>query len=147
MDFLQTEQRLVYTSKDYESIYVFFNDEYRIEYAELFVLCAIIGFKTNSRKALSENGREFRSNYIKSGNRSSLYTILLSNKATPFVIDDFLVKEKYKDMVKVLEEYSEGGMNEIIEKVFKSKYHKGNLDPVYKHYLRDVMQYVRDIVN
>ena len=144
MDFLQTEQRLIYSSKGNENIYKFFNENYGIDYSEFFVICVVIGFKNKSRIAFNETGREFRSNYIKSNNRATLYTVLLSESREQYTIHDFTNKEKYKDMIKTLEEYAEGGVQILIQKSFRSKYYKGNLDMDYKYYLKDLLQYFSD---
>jgi hypothetical protein len=48
MDFL-TGQQLVYANKKYEGIYELFKTEYGIEIAELFILCASIGYKHGRR--------------------------------------------------------------------------------------------------
>jgi hypothetical protein len=147
MDFLQTEQRLAMTSKTYESIYMYFNEQYGIEYAELFVLCSIIGFKEGKRMKFTENGREFRTNYIKTNNRAALYSILLCNSDIQYKIEDFANKEIHKNMVNLLEEYAEGGMTHLVDRVFRSKYYRGNLDSSYKYHLRDLMKFIEQKID
>jgi len=141
MDFLN-EQRLIYTSKENENIYKFLKDVYKIENTEFFVLCASIGFRANRKEQFDETGREFRSNYLKSSGRTTLYTILLNSSEQKISIDDFGNKENHSRYVKLLQEYAEGGVCELIDRVLKSKYSSGYLDQSYKWYIPDIMNYV-----
>jgi len=145
MDFL-TDQRLIFTSKENENIYIFFNTKYKIEIAEIFLLCATIGYKKNLRVQYSEYGREFRSNYIKPSGRSSLYSILLDSNEN-ISVEDFQNKENHNRYVKILQEYAEGGMFDLIENVFSIKYSNGFLDENYDLYIYDILKYVRSIIS
>jgi hypothetical protein len=81
---------------------------------------------------------------LKNLGRVTAYTIMLSDVDLNIDIDDFGIenKENYNKYIRVLEEYSEGGMELLVEKVFRSKYTSGNLDPNYRWYLVDVMNFV-----
>lgn len=145
MDFL-TGQQLVYANKKYEGIYELFKSEYGIETAELFILCASIGYKYGRKVSFEKDtaNKQFRSNYLKNLGRVTAYTIMLSDVDLNIDIDDFGIenKENYNKYIRVLEEYSEGGMDLLVEKVFRSKFISGNLDPNYRWYLVDVMNFV-----
>lgn len=140
MDFL-ADQRLIYTSKENENVYTFLNEKYGLKYHEAFLLFAIIGFRNQKRIPFNNTGREFRSNYLKIAERVSLYTILLKSEEN-ITFDSFSVKENHSVLVKILEEYAEGGLNVIISEVLKSKYINGRLQEGYINYIPDIMNYI-----
>jgi hypothetical protein len=140
MDFL-ADQRLVYTSKENESIYTFLNEKYGLKYHEAFLLFAVIGFRSHKRITFKDTGREFRSNYLKISERVSLYTILLKSDLD-ITFESFSVKDNHSKLVKILEEYAEGGLHVLISEVFKSKYLNGKLQEGYINYIPDIMNYI-----
>ena len=143
MDFL-TEQRLVYTSKENENVYKFLAEKYKLAYHELFLLFSAIGFIKKERKSFNEKGREFRCNYLKPSERVSLYSILI-NSDEDITINDFGNKSKHQEYINVLEEYAEGGLEILIQNVFRSTYENGLLDEKYAMYISDIMHYIYEL--
>lgn len=141
MDFL-SGQRIFYTSKKYENVYLYFKNEYDITYDELFTIAAVIGFKNNKTGSVTEKGREFRSNYFKRNNKATIYSIVLNDKDLGKQIDKFEDSDYVVACKKRLEEYAEGGMDWITENLFPRKWDGIKLDSSYDEYLIDIMTYV-----
>lgn len=141
MDFLR-DQGLIYTSKKYEEIYKLLKEKYDISYDQLFTLCAAIGFKNNRFLEIGEKGREFRGSYLKRDNRASLYSIILNDETLGRQIDSFDKSEYQKECVKKLEKYAEGGMEILVEEVFRGKWGTNKLDERYDEYIIDIISYV-----
>lgn len=141
MDFLR-EQGLIYTSKKYEEIYIFLKDRYDISYDQTFTLCAAIGFKNNRCLERESKGREFRGSYLKRDNKASLYSIILNDEELGKQIDSFDRVEYQKECIKKLEKYAEGGMEVLVEEVFRGKWGHNKLDERYDEYIIDIISYV-----
>lgn len=141
MDFLN-EQRIFYTSKKYENVYIYFNNNYKISYDELFTIAVTIGFRNNKCVSFSERGREFRSNYLKRDNKATIYSILLNDEQLGKQIDKFKDSDFILQCRKRLEEYAEGGIEYMVEKIFCKKWDGVQLDDSYDDYLVDLMTYV-----
>ena len=147
MDFLN-EQKIFYTSKKNENIYIFFQNKYKISYDELFTLAAVIGYKNNMRSAFTEHGREFRSNYLKRNKKAAIYSIILNDQQLGKQINKFDDNEYVLQCKKILEEYAEGGIEYLLSNVFCKKWDGIQLDDSYDDYLVDVMSYVyQEFVN
>lgn len=141
MDFLR-EQGLIYTSKKYEEIYIFLKERYDISYDQLFTLCAVVGFKNNRASERESRGREFRGSYLKRDNKASLYSIILSDEDLGKQIDSFDKNEYQKECIKKLEKYAEGGMEILVEEVFRGKWGASKLDERYDEYIIDIISYI-----
>lgn len=141
MDFLK-EQGLIFTGKKYEEIYILFKNKYDISYDQLFTLCATIGFINNRSINRGDKGREFRGSYIKIKNRTSLYSIILNDSELGKAVDLFDNNEYQKKCVAKLEQYAEGGMEILVEEVFKGKWGANKLDEFYNEYIIDIISYV-----
>lgn len=141
MDFLM-EQALLYTSEKYEEIYRYFNQELDIKYQDLFIICASIGFKHDRKNELGKRGRELRTNYFNTNQKSLIYSILLNDPELGRSIEKFEDKEFQREARKKLTFYAEGGMEVIVEKVFGSRWDGYRLDPTYKEYEVDVLSYI-----
>lgn len=141
MDFLMG-QSILYTSKRYEQIYIYFKDEYDIKYHELFCLCAALGFKYNIIEDVEEKGREFRSNYLNAYQKSIMYSVILNDpelgkNLESFSDEGFVLKARKK-----LEQYAEGGMKKLVEEVFKTKFNSSGLDKTYDYYDVDIITFI-----
>ncbi|MDU6038635.1 MAG: hypothetical protein ACLSXT_11640 [Clostridium butyricum] len=141
MDFLR-DQGLIYASKKYEEIYIFFKDRYDISYDQLFTLCAVVGFKNNRALERESKGREFRGSYLKRDNKASLYSIILNDEELGKQIDSFDKSEYQKECIKKLEKYAEGGMEILVKEVFRGKWGTNKLDERYDEYIVDIISYV-----
>lgn len=141
MDFL-TEQILIYTSEKNQDIYQYFREKYDIKYHELFTICASIGYKNNSKVKIEQRGREFRSNYFNMGQRSIMYSIILSDNNIGKNIEKFDDREFRVNSKRMLEEYAEGGLEILIDEVFKSRWDNHMLDRTYQEYDIDVLSYI-----
>lgn len=141
MGFL-AKQRLIYTSKEYEDIYLKIKDSYDIRYQDLFLLCSTIGFKNGRKVKFEKRGREFRSNYWDIDARTSVYTILLNDKDLNITIEDFNNRDRYSEYQKTLEEYAQGGMEILLEKVFPANILNNIQSKPYDEFIIDIMSYV-----
>lgn len=141
MDFLQN-QMLMYSSKKYENIYIHLNNEYDLQYHRLFLMCASLGAR-NSRFAVVEGkGREFRSNYFDNDERNLAYSIILNDESKGKDLDRFNDKAFFAEARKLLEGYAEGGMDMLVEDVFKEKWDGIKLDESYQNYPIDILSYI-----
>jgi hypothetical protein len=141
MDFLM-DQAILYTSKKYEEIYILFKEKYDIKYQELFLLSASIGFKKNRECPIEGHGREFRTNYLNSKQKTTAYSIILNDMEIGRNIEAFEDSEFRLKARKKLEAYAEGGMEIFIEEVFGHRWDGNRLDPTYGEYEVDVLSYI-----
>lgn len=141
MDFLNG-QHIVYTSKKYESVYKFFKERLDIKYPQLFILCASIGFKNNRKSKVEEKSRELRTNYFDSDQAATAYSIILGDTTLGKQINKFEDSSYTLEARKALEEYAEGGMDILIEKVFKKKWDGTKLAENYSEYDVDLISYI-----
>lgn len=142
MDFLAQKQIVVFTSKQYENIYIYLNDVYEIKYHDLFMLCASIGFRGNNPLPIREKGREFRSNYLSNAQRATAYSIILNDTTIGKDLDRFGEEDFPNIAKKVLEDYAEGGMQILVRDVLRSKFKDGHLDKTHEEYDLDIISYV-----
>lgn len=141
MDFLM-DQAILHTSKKYEEIYIHFKEKYDIKYQELFLTCASIGFKRNRQEKPDGAGREFRTNYFNSKQKTAAYSIILSDMELGRNIEAFESGEFRLNARKKLESYAEGGMDILVEEVFGHRWDGNRLDPTYGEYEVDVLSYI-----
>lgn len=133
---------LMYTSKKYENIYMHLNSNYDLQYHRLFLMCASLGAR-NSRSIIMEGkGREFRSNYFDNDERNLAYSIILNDELKGKDLDRFNDKNFFAEARKLLESYAEGGMDMLVEDVFKEKWDGNKLDESYYNYPIDILSYV-----
>lgn len=142
MDFLTKQQIVFNTSKKYEDVYIKLNEIEKIKYHQLFVLSAAIGFKNNKKVILKEKGREFRSSYLNTDQKTTMYSIVLNDPTLGKNIDKFSDKEFISSAKKTLEEYAEGGMELLVNKVFKTNFRDNILNSRYDEYVVDIISYV-----
>ncbi|KEI07164.1 hypothetical protein Z957_09565 [Clostridium sp. K25] len=143
-DFLTEQQIIFNTSKKFEDVYIKLNDIADIKYQELFILCATIGFKNNRSNKVEKKGRELRSAYLNSDQKSSAYSIILNENNIGKNIEKFEEKEFVFLAKKTLEEYAEGGMELLIKEAFPTKFNfeDEKLELRYDEYIIDIMSYV-----
>ena len=148
MDFLN-DQKLIKVSKKYSQIYILFKEKYSIKYHDLFVIAAAVGFINNNEKEPidKKNGIEFRTNYFNSTQKSSMYSIILNDQKMGKQIEKFEEKHYILKYCLLLERYAEGGMEIIVNKIFKNKWDNNNLDENYSDYDIDLFRYVLSINN
>lgn len=146
MDFLR-EQALLFSSKRFEPIYMHLNSKYDIKYADLFLLCASLGFKKNRQTPMEEKGREMRTNYFSTKQQASVYSIILSDHEIGKNIEAFEEQEFKLKARKKLESYAEGGMEVLVEEVFGRRWDGNNLDETYTEYEVDIASYIYMDIN
>lgn len=142
-DFLN-EQILFYTGEKHADLYNYFSQEYKIQYHELFVLAATLGFVNQKREKREGVGKEFRSNYLDDQEKTSLYTILLSDDEFGLDIDGFSKKELWPKYRSLLEEYAIGGLDFLIEGALEGRVKPGFIDENYQYYARDIINFLLD---
>ncbi|MGE7953177.1 hypothetical protein [Lysinibacillus xylanilyticus] len=141
MDFLQ-KQMLVFTSKKYEEIYIYFNKELEIAYHKLFLICASLGARNGKSSVVAEKGREFRSNYFSNDERNLAYSIILNDESQGKNIELFNEESFHSEARKILESYAEGGMDILVTEVFGEKWDGVKLDKSYQNYSVDLLSYI-----
>jgi len=141
MDFL-SEQALLYTSEKYESIYQHLRDAYEFKYQDLFLLCASLGFKKNRTNELNGKGRELRTNYFNTKQKAAIYSMILSDQQIGKNIEAFEEQEFRLNARKKIETYAEGGMDVLVEEVFRHRWDGHKLDDTYKEYEVDIVSYL-----
>lgn len=141
MNFLQTSQIIFYTSKKYEEIYIHLNSELKLGYKHIFLLCATLGAKNNRKSPIDNNGREFRSSYLTNEEENILYSIILNDSDIGRNIEAFNDRDSQVQMRKLLEQYAEGGMDILVDEVFKEKWNGIKLDDSYDEYFVDMLKY------
>lgn len=146
MDFL-SEQALLNTSKEYEQIYIYFNERNKIKLHDLFLFFASVGAKNGKSEPFTGKGREMRTNYFNRDQRDLAYTIILNDELRGKNIDRFTEKEFFAEARRLLEEYAQGGLSIIIEEVFKSRWNGFKLDDKYQDYEIDMLSYVYGSLN
>lgn len=142
MGFLQEAEMLIYTSEKYEDIYFKFNKDFKMTYKNLFLLCASIGSRHGKSTPLNKKGREFRASFFNEKEESLVYSIILNDEKYGKDIEKFNDLEFRKEARGIIEEYAEGGMDILIENVFKNKWNGLKLDDNYTNYEVDIMKYV-----
>lgn len=138
MDFLK-KQMLIFTSKEYEDIYIKLQETYGIKYAHLFMLCCSLGFKRGRKVPFKETGREFRSNYLDDDQRVSAYCILLNDRNLNITLKDFDDPDMHPIFRQTLEQYAQGGMEILLDEAFPPGVKNYINTKHYDEYLIDIM--------
>ena len=146
MDFL-TGQRLIYTSEQYATIYDHFRENVGIKLGELFMMAMTIGFYHSKKSERMGKGREFRSNYLSTQERSAAYTMILTDPELGKRIDQFEDSQFQTDAVHMMEEYAEAGMDILTEEVFMNKWDGNTLDKTYTEYEVDILSYISQLID
>lgn len=141
MDFLGQKQILMFASEKYENIYILFKKEYELPYHKLFLICATLGARSAKISSFTEKGREFRSNYFTNDERNLIYSIILNNESQGKDIEAFNNDDFHVEARKLVESYAEGGMDILVENVFREKWDGNKLDEKHKNYMLDIISY------
>lgn len=141
LDFL-SEQSLLYTSREYEDIYIHLGESMKLAYHEVFILFASIGAKYGQKEPFSNRGREMRTNYFNRDQRDLAYSIILNDNELGKNIESFSDKEFFNQGRKLLESYAQAGASILISDVFKAHWDGKRLDRNYKEYEFDLLTYV-----
>src|SRR5690625_2317409 len=134
MSFLQESQIIFYTSQKYEEIYRRINEDLNMGYKYVFLLCAALGAKNGRKAPIEKRGREFRASYLNSEEEHLIYSIILNDETIGKNIDAFDDREQQAEMKRLVEQYAEGGMELLVEQVFKEKWNGIKLDEGYDNY-------------
>lgn len=141
MDFLMN-QAIIHSSTKFADIYVYMNSQYGIKYQDLFSICMSIGFKNNRKSKLKSQGIQIRSNYFNTNQRSAVYAMILEDPEIGKNIEKFSEKQFSLTGRILMEEYAEGGMEILVEEVFKNRWDSNRLDPSYNEYDVDILSYI-----
>ena len=134
----------------YDDIYDYFYKNKTFKGAELFTICAVIGFINNKRVPFDRGKdkiKDIRSEYFTSSDLSKLYIIMIKSDDINAELDNFAEPKFIKDNFKVIEEYSEAGMRILIEEVFKGNWSGTERTKTYKKYEIDILSYINEIRN
>lgn len=146
---LKEAQIIFHVDESYTGIYDYFTKRQDnapgIEIKYLFLLTVTIGFNNSKRKEMNSRGStQMRSSYLSPDQESLVYNIAFSDGNFNNDIEKLASGEKSNlaDIKKMYEEYANGGMEILIEKVFKGRWNGEELDPEYEHYHYDLFKFV-----
>lgn len=141
MNFLMEGKRTIKADERYENIYTVLNEKIGMSIGEIFYLCVLLGFKYRKKGENFIAGRkEFRVTYLGENQRSILYAI--ANESLSLV--KLNTSEKINSIIHDYQLYSNGGMEILIDDVFRSHYINGHLNPNYNNYDIDLVKYIYD---
>lgn len=139
MNFLSEGKRTIKADERYEDIYTKLSEKTGMNIPEIFYLCVLIGFHSKRKSDDFITGRkELRVAYFDETQRSILYAIASEFKPLPELNDT----ETINSVIKEYQKYSNGGMEILIENVFKDRYKKWILQDNYTKYEVDLLKYV-----
>ncbi len=148
VSFSLNDSFFIHKSKRFESIYnLLVNKKHLFKMNELFTLAAAVGFKNNKRVKLEQKGTEMRSEHFKENQLAALYSIMLNSSDINADLESFRDYDFVKNAFKIIEEYSEGGMEILCDEVFEDKWNGINLDEEYNEYEIDLLRFVYDDYN
>lgn len=139
-----TNQIVFHTGEKYEVIYEYFVKKYKIQYNELFVFFATLGFINDSKGKREGGGREFRSTYLTSQQKSALFTIILSDSELGNDVDGLTDPQNRSNYKNLLEEYSIGGIDYLINKKLGERIKENYIQENYNFYTRDFANMIID---
>lgn len=143
MDFLSEGKRTIKADEKYEDIYTKLTDKTGMSIHEIFYICVLLGFKSQYKSNDFTPGRkEFRVTYLDETQRSILYTI--ANEFRP--LSELTIPEIISEVIKEYQKLSNGGMELLIENVFKDRYREGLLQDNYAKYDVDILKYIYEQV-
>ncbi len=117
---------------------------FNLTFADIFTLCASVGFRNNRKSSCDAKGREMKSqNFKGSGQKETLIMLVLNDGELGKEITRFSDPEFQRKAKETLQEYAEGGMDIIVEKVFfgDNTTVSPNKEKVKDYYL-DIMKFV-----
>lgn len=144
VQFELSDSFFVNRSKKYDNIYDYFNKKQTFKMAELFTLCAVIGFINNKKVSFKDKGKDLRSETIHSNELMNIYTIMMKSSDINATLDDFNNKNFRKEKFKDIEEYAEGGMDILVKEVFVGNWDGNELTPGYNKYEIDILSYINE---
>lgn len=140
---------IFHVDENYTGIYDYFTKRQSnvsgIEIKYLFLLTVTIGFKNSRKKEMNSRGStQIRSSYLKPDQESLVYNIAFSDSIFDNDIEKLASSEKSSlaEIKKMYEEYANGGMEILIEKVFRGRWDGEELDPNYEHYYFDLFKFI-----
>lgn len=142
MSFLQHSGLIIYASDKYDDIYMRINQEFKIDYKNVFLLAASLGARKGIKKPVQKRGREFRASYLNQEEEQLAYAIVLNDKDIGKNIEMFDNAEFRFEGRKVLQEYAEGGMSVLVDNVFNERWNGIKLDSRYNNYGIDIMKFL-----
>ncbi|NLW42063.1 MAG: hypothetical protein GXY89_02875 [Tissierellia bacterium] len=125
-----------------DKIISIFNEE--PGHADVFVLCLVLGYKYNSKSEdFVNNGAEFRPSYFTKEQRNIISAIAYDIYGDRF-IKELNDKEFKLDFRNLCRKYYNGGMEILIEKVFKDNMKDEQFLNTYNDYDVDLLRFIID---
>lgn len=141
MSFLSEGKRTIKADERYENIYTKLTERTGMNIPEIFYLCVLLGFKNQRQSTEFTAGRkELRVSYFDENQRAILYTIANEHHS----LTEFSDAEKVSQIIRGFQKYSNGGMEILIEEVFKDRYREGSLQDSYPKYDVDILKFLYD---
>ncbi|ATD31153.1 hypothetical protein BHM04_08105 [Macrococcus sp. IME1552] len=146
------EQPIVFNvEQKYDSIYQFFNRKqenknYIFENGQLFLICVSIGYRNSNKVPLNKKGTtQTRGNVYKRDEENLLLNIIYSE------FKDFDKITKYENRIeikKLIEEYANGGMEILLDKVLNDYWDGEKLDDTFSEYHYIISKFIlSEIIN
>lgn len=146
---LKESQLIFHADERYKGIYDYFtkkqDDFSGIEIKSLFLLTVTIGFNNSKKNPFNQRGStQMRSSYLSPDQESLVYNIAFSDNSFNNNIEELSSgdKDNLAKIKNIYEEYANGGMEILIEKVFKDRWNGEYLDPDYEHYHFDLFKFI-----
>lgn len=116
----------------------------KIDTRTLFLLCASIGYKHSKKTPLTERDKETRGSFLKIDEESLIFNISYSDAEFAGDIEKLAQndRETVNKVKKIYEEYANGGMEILVDKVFKDNWDGKRLEENYKDYHYDLARFI-----
>lgn len=146
-----SEQPIIFNvDEKYDTVYQYFNrkqenKDYVFENGQLFLVCVALGYRNSIKIPLNKKGITLtRGNVYKRDEENLLLNIVYSEFKDLKKISDY---ENRSEIKKILEEYANGGMNLLIEKVLIDYWDGEKLDNTIDDYHFLISKYILSEVN
>lgn len=137
-----TDDSRLYTDSRFDDIYNLFAEKYSIKVHELFSIATAVGYKRNKREAFNTKGKEFRFMLLSENNKALMHMIILKELLER--VDDSNFEQTFK---KYVQEYANGGMEILIDEVFRQNFRNGLLEKDYNEYDVDLLTFIKREIN
>lgn len=109
----------------------------------LFLFAATIGFKHIEPLVVGERVKDpIHCEQLKENQLASLYSIIVNDETLGKNIENFLEEDFLKKALRRVEEYAEGGMKILCDKVFETKWNGESLSTEYSDYDIDLLRFI-----
>lgn len=144
MDFLSEGKRLIKIDEKYEYHYDKIQEKTDLDISKIFYLCLLLGYLNGRKTDTFKPGRkEFRVSYLNDDQRAVFYTIA-NDITNSELLKHFGEAEMITKIIREYQNYSNGGMEILLENVFEPNMINGQFNDAHTNYDLDLMSYLYD---